>query len=596
MLLKFSVRTYQGNSPHFPNEYTFGGTGGTIGRGGENDWVLQDPQSYLSTQHATIYFKEGRFYIVDNSTNGVFINGSRTQLGRGNQHKISSTDLIRVGEYDILVNQLDETENINNPFPLERDLVNSPVQDKQTFSFEQSESFNSSTHDPFDDVFNPQADDTPYRHQVDTSSEYENAFSFHSRAKDTPETEKETVQKNTQEIPQPQAIHSPTETPVKFVIPTQLDANKDTVKIDEEENIFAFNSDSVSSQDENNSSDPFGFFASTKEVVEEEKRQEPPEKISPSERSFLNTFSEHSPNKISSFIEPDTHESTVPANNKNLVSDVESDLDARQDKEIKDSEFVEEEMMSKVTHPTIQKPEDQMESIPIKETTETKKSNTELANNIHSNDVVLTQILVGAGLSPEEINIKASPEIFATIGEILSESLNGTINLLRSRTEAKNHLRLDKTIIGHKQNNPLKFLPNAKFVIKQTLAAGNQNDDTYLPLVEALGEAYDDISAHEYSIATSIQEALGITIKKHFLPENLQRKLEKNSPIAAKIPMHREAKLWKLFTSVYDNIAEEASESFQVLLDKEIATAYEMQITMLKRRRLQNKVNDKGNL
>ena len=158
------------------------------------------------------------------------------------------------------------------------------------------------------------------------------------------------------------------------------------------------------------------------------------------------------------------------------------------------------------------------------------------------------------------------------------------MNLLRTRNAAKNHLNLDNTLISRRKNNPLKFLPNAQFVLKQTLPSGYA-DDTYLPLADALREAYDDISAHEYSMATSIQEALAITIKKHFAPSSLQRKLEKDSPIISKIPLKREADLWQLFTSIYDEIAEEASECFQVLLDKEIVNAYEIQIKHLKEKR-----------
>ncbi len=45
-----------------------------IGRGPENDLVLQDGN--VSTHHARLSFRDGKFIIVDDgSTNGVYVNG-----------------------------------------------------------------------------------------------------------------------------------------------------------------------------------------------------------------------------------------------------------------------------------------------------------------------------------------------------------------------------------------------------------------------------------------------------------------------------------------------------------------------------------------
>ena len=53
----------------------FGNTEITIGRGSENDLVL--PDGNVSTQHAKVSFRDGKFVIADNnSTNGVYVNGS----------------------------------------------------------------------------------------------------------------------------------------------------------------------------------------------------------------------------------------------------------------------------------------------------------------------------------------------------------------------------------------------------------------------------------------------------------------------------------------------------------------------------------------
>lgn len=87
----------------------FGRDGGTIGRSLESDWVLPDGQRYVSSRHASIDFRSGSYYIVDTSTNGVYVNDSEQPVGRGNPQRLFTGDRIRLGEYEINV-ELDEDE------------------------------------------------------------------------------------------------------------------------------------------------------------------------------------------------------------------------------------------------------------------------------------------------------------------------------------------------------------------------------------------------------------------------------------------------------------------------------------------------------
>jgi type VI secretion system protein len=81
----------------------FGQSGGTIGRSLESDWVLPDGQRYLSSRHASIDFRSGSYYIVDTSTNGVYVNDSEQPVGRGNPQRLFTGDRIRIGEYEMSV-------------------------------------------------------------------------------------------------------------------------------------------------------------------------------------------------------------------------------------------------------------------------------------------------------------------------------------------------------------------------------------------------------------------------------------------------------------------------------------------------------------
>ena len=88
----------------------FGRNGGTIGRSLESDWVLPDGQRYISSRHASIDYRSGSYYIVDTSTNGVYVNDSETPVGRGNPQRLFTGDRIRLGEYEMAV-EIDEEEN-----------------------------------------------------------------------------------------------------------------------------------------------------------------------------------------------------------------------------------------------------------------------------------------------------------------------------------------------------------------------------------------------------------------------------------------------------------------------------------------------------
>ena len=81
----------------------FGQNGGTIGRSLESDWVLPDGQRYLSSRHAAIDFRSGSYYVVDTSTNGVYVNDSEQPVGRGNPQRLFTGDRIRIGEYEMSV-------------------------------------------------------------------------------------------------------------------------------------------------------------------------------------------------------------------------------------------------------------------------------------------------------------------------------------------------------------------------------------------------------------------------------------------------------------------------------------------------------------
>jgi type VI secretion system protein len=105
MTLRLRVVSDQRRSLGDRSSTVFSVDGGTIGRSADNDWVLPDPQRYVSAHHARVEFRNGRFYLQDLSTNGVFVNDEPEPVSRRNAagYALRNGDVVRIGDYQIVV-------------------------------------------------------------------------------------------------------------------------------------------------------------------------------------------------------------------------------------------------------------------------------------------------------------------------------------------------------------------------------------------------------------------------------------------------------------------------------------------------------------
>ena len=92
----------------------FGDDGGTIGRGLQNDWILPDPDRYISGRHATIDHQGGIYYLADTSSNGVYVNDEHEPIGNGNPRRLFDGDRLRMGDFLFEV-ALDSGESLVMP-------------------------------------------------------------------------------------------------------------------------------------------------------------------------------------------------------------------------------------------------------------------------------------------------------------------------------------------------------------------------------------------------------------------------------------------------------------------------------------------------
>jgi type VI secretion system FHA domain protein len=86
-------------NPRDASRHVFGEEGGSIGRAATSSWVLT--HNKVSGQHAQISFRNGVFYIQDNSRNGVSVNSPENRLVRSRPYALNTGDRIFIEPYEI---------------------------------------------------------------------------------------------------------------------------------------------------------------------------------------------------------------------------------------------------------------------------------------------------------------------------------------------------------------------------------------------------------------------------------------------------------------------------------------------------------------
>ncbi len=546
MKLEISIIKYRGAPPSNKQDFIFNQEGGSIGRSEDNAWILPDERNFLSRVQASIIFQNEKFYLIDKSSNGCFINQSSTPIGKGISHALNDNDIIRMGEYELRANYINQTDIDEDESSFDLFSPNSST----TFPSNDISQTDIASDDPFKDVFRPKYENEDNYIKPEVDSSFNSATPI-----DIPELEKETstTVNNTEETP---STLSP-ETP-----PPRKKKSPQFVQEKEPDDIDSFFNDTV----DKTKDDPFMTSIVNEEDITDVKK----EKV-----GFTQIFAGQDILKDEDDFSP--FETPKPEPIVNTASQPYSEK-ANIDK------VVNEDEMKTIDLDKLEQ-NNFVDSPPT--TIRDKATAKEIRPSNEKDNLLFEEIFKAAGINTQKITIKPTKETAIIIGQVLQEALQGTMELLRSRAETKDVFRVgDKTIISIARNNPLKFLPTAEHVITQLIIANDNDNLAYTPLVEAVQESFDDLKAHQFALSMSIQEALSATIKDYFSPQNLQEKLERSGAISSVLPWQKKANLWKLFEEAYDGIEEEASEQFQLVLERKIANAYEAHMHQIKQQRL----------
>ena len=193
-------------------------------------------------------------------------------------------------------------------------------------------------------------------------------------------------------------------------------------------------------------------------------------------------------------------------------------------------------------------------------------------------ELAMKMFLKSAGVDDSIKAENIDPETFALVGQLFKASIDGIREIILARSKLKNEMRLDVTTIRSSGNNPIKFSLSTEDAITRLLASQKQG---FMHPATAVEEVVDDLKAHQIAMLAGMQTALRSILEK-FEPGLLEQRLQKQNPLSAKVPLQKQAKLWKLFDELYHDIQVEATEDFNHLFGQAFGKAYEKQIWKLK--------------
>jgi type VI secretion system FHA domain protein len=177
----------------------------------------------------------------------------------------------------------------------------------------------------------------------------------------------------------------------------------------------------------------------------------------------------------------------------------------------------------------------------------------------------------GAGLDAEVAPL--TPEWMEHLGALLRATAEGTLALLQSRAVTKRQMRAEGTHITPRQNNPLKFSPDATEALTRMLQ--RQASPGFLDPVAALHDAHHDLLVHQVAMVAGMRAAV-FELFSRLGPEAAEAG-EGPAHGLSRLPVLRAAALWNRHRMQHAQLLEHLDDDFQTIFGREFLRAYEAQ-------------------
>lgn len=181
----------------------------------------------------------------------------------------------------------------------------------------------------------------------------------------------------------------------------------------------------------------------------------------------------------------------------------------------------------------------------------------------------LREILLGAGLDPDEVAIQDPAATLRLVGEALRIVVAGVIDLLKARAAVKREFGVEQTQIRAIGNNPLKFSLSVEETLKMLLGGPQQG---YLQADEALKETFADLKMHQMAVLAGTREVWQDLFKR-FDPQALEQRIGEDRGLQGLLGS-KKVRCWDAYTLFYQTLLEEVEDNRENLLVRKFAKAY----------------------
>ncbi|UTA46614.1 type VI secretion system-associated FHA domain protein TagH [Simiduia sp. 21SJ11W-1] len=570
----------------------FAKASGTLGRSDKNDWVLPDPERIISSTHCRVEFTDGKYHLVDTSTNGVFVNEASSPLGNGVKHPLADGDILGLGEYKVRVSlRAPQTPKANLPDGLDSvDFLDGS--DKTTFSASMAPQLEAQAKaQQFDDFLEAKPSVKPA-----PNSDW--GFAAGDCVQPTPSATSPT---------DPLSLFDakPSEPMGGFGQQSATNAGgwdddwwKDGSTSDHatptSHNFQAPAAASPGSTPNQPPGDPFAKpFAPAAQgnnsvpVTGSEPwasgatAPQPSAPYAPAGASTIDAL-------LGGTAPLPTPAASGPAfstqNNPFAASAAIAHGAA-----ITSPNSINAPGETQAISQGAQQATSQPVPVPAPEPQQPPAQAIHGANhpaqNLHAAQMNLAAATGSGAEQPalqQALGLSQAPSehkgtLINQVAAIVKETTHRLIDLLRARNSIKNELRVQRTMIQSVDNNPLKFSANAADALNSMFA---NNSNAFMSPLEAVQDSFDDLSDHQVAVLAGMRAAYDAMFK-HFSPSALESRFNQSNSLLAS----KQAKNWAAYCEHYQALCRDRESTYEDLFGEEFAAAYEKQLTDLKNAR-----------
>jgi type VI secretion system FHA domain protein len=179
-------------------------------------------------------------------------------------------------------------------------------------------------------------------------------------------------------------------------------------------------------------------------------------------------------------------------------------------------------------------------------------------------DAALNAFLEGAGITdiPAGINPIAA---MRSLGESSRLLLGTLVRLLAARRALKSEFRISQTVIGARDNNPLKFEADEGEMIMMLMGAARRG---FQGGPQAMIDACQSLEGHQIALLAGVRASLDFILQR-MSPQEIESTAKGGGLLSGK------AKQWERYQQVHEEMKRDVSNNLAGQVGQAFATAYE---------------------